>query len=188
KDDTNYNSKQFILKNELASNSANAGVSLGSRPMENSMWGNIMTSYKDTKEVQYQINMKFGDVDYLKLYGFHLVAGRNFVASDTMNEIVINEKAVQAYGFQSAQETIGEFLSRSGDKSFSYPIVGVVSDFHQFGVQSEIDPVLITTSKGQSSVLNIKLPEDVSQWSGSLRSIEQEWKKLYSGVPFSYTF
>lgn len=187
-DDPKYKDKQFVLKNELLRDATIKGVSIGNRPMDNSMWGNIMTYYKDTIEVQQQINMKFGDVDYLKLYGFHLLAGRNFVASDTMNEIVINEKAVRAYGFQSPQEAIGQLLSRAGDRAFSYPIVGVVSDFHQFGIQSEINPVLITTSKNQTPILNIKLSDDTSQWSTSLKVIEREWKKLYEGVPFNYRF
>jgi len=187
-DNPKYKDKAYVLKNELLRNAAIAGVSIGSRPMDNSMWGNIMTHYKDSLEVQQQINMKFGDTDYLELYGFHLLAGRNFVASDTMNEMVINEKAVQAYGFQSPQEAIGKLLSRAGDKTFSYPIVGVVSDFHQFGIQSKIDPVLMTTSKDQTSILNIKLPDDASKWSGSIKVIEREWKKLYVGVPFKYSF
>jgi ABC-type antimicrobial peptide transport system permease subunit len=104
-----------------------------------------------------------------------------------MNELVINEKAVEAYGFQSPQDAIGKVLVRPNDKS-TYPIVGVVSDFHQFGIQAKIDPVLISTSKKQSSILNIKLPDEVSKWKESLKVIEQQWKKLYAGVPFNYTF
>jgi ABC-type antimicrobial peptide transport system permease subunit len=187
KNDPKYKDRQFILKNELARNSAIAGVSIGNRPMDNSMMANVMSYYKDTTEIQHQINMKFGDTDYLRLYGFHLLAGRNFSASDTMNELVINEKAVEAYGFQSPQDAIGKVLVRPNDKS-TYPIVGVVSDFHQFGIQAKIDPVLISTSKKQSSILNIKLPDEVSKWKESLKVIEQQWKKLYAGVPFNYTF
>lgn len=187
-EDPKYKDKQFVLKTELLRNANIEGVSLGSRPMDNSMMGNIMTYFKDTAENQQQINLKFGDTDYLHLYDFHLLAGRNFVASDTMNEIVINDKAVQAYGFQSPQDAIGKALSPSGDKSKAYPIVGVVSDFHQFGIQSKIDPVLITTNKSQNSIFNIKLPKDASKWSASLKVIEREWKKLYAGVPFKYSF
>lgn len=152
------------------------------------MWGNIMTYYKDTTEIQQQINMKFGDTDYLKLYGFKLLAGRNFVASDKMNEIVINEKAVEAYGFKSPEDAVGKVLSQAGNKARSYPIVGVVSDFHQFGIQSKIDPVLISTNKSQGSTLNIKLPDDASKWNASIKVIEKEWKKIYAGVPFKYSF
>lgn len=188
KNDPKYKNKQFVLKDELLKNTAIAGVSIGSLPMDNSMWGNIMTYYKDTTENQQQINMKFADTNYLELYDFKLLAGRNFQAADTMNELLINEKAVEAYGFQSPADAVGKVLSTSGNKARSYPIVGVVSDFHQFGIQSKIDPVLITTSKSQGSTLNIKLPADASKWSSSIKTIEREWNKLYAGVPFKYSF
>ena len=175
------------MKNDLLNNTAIAGVSIGSRPMDNSMIGNVFSYYKDTTEIQHQINMKFGDTDYLHVYGFHLLAGRNFVASDTMNEIVINQKAVEEYGFQSPQDAVGKVLVRPNDKQ-AFPIVGVVKDFQQFGVQSKIDPVLITTNKKYSSIFNIKLPDDVSGWKKSIKVIEGEWKKLYAGVPFNYKF
>ena len=187
-DDPTYEDKQFILKNELLRSAAIAGVSLGSRPMDNSMYGNILTYYKDTTVNQQQINMKFGDTDYLELYGFQLLAGRNFQAADTINELVINEKAVQAYGLGSPAEAIGKVLRSSNDKPNYYPIVGVVSDFNQFGIQDKIDPVLITTSKSESSILNIRLPENISRWKESIKVVEQEWKKIYAGVPFKYAF
>src|SRR5690606_37909145 len=50
-DDPKYKDKQFVLKNELLRDATIKGVSIGNRPMDNSMWGNIMTYYKDTIEV-----------------------------------------------------------------------------------------------------------------------------------------
>lgn len=188
RNDPQYKDKQFVLKNELQHQAGIQGVSLGSRPMDNTMFGNIMIRYRDTTKVQSQINMKFADTDYLKLYGFKLLAGRNFVASDTMNELVINEKAVKAFGFSSPEEAIGQILVTPGNNK-RYPVVGVVADFHQFGVRSKIDPALITTSKGSgSAILNIKLPSGTSRWKASIAAIEKEWKKLYAGVPFQYSF
>lgn len=183
-----YKDKQIVLKNELLRSSDIAGISLGNRPMSSSMIGNVLSYYKDTTEIQHQVNVKFGDADYLKLYGFHLLAGRNYIAADTMHEIVINEKAVKAFGFKSPQDAIGKVLTRPNDKSYNYPIVGVVTDFHQFGVQSEIEPALIASSKNQNFTVNIKLPADASKWQTAIKATEQEWKKLYAGIPFNYTF
>ena len=183
-----YKGKQFVLKTELQKSSLLKGVSLGNKPMDNSIMGNMLSYYKDTAEIQQQVNMKFGDADYLKLYDFHLLAGRNFAPADTMNELVINEKAVKAYGFKSPQDAIGKVLASPSDRSRTYPIVGVVADFHQFNIRSEIKPVLIATSKNQSTTLNIRLPEDPSLWEAAISMVEQQWKKLYAGVPFNYTF
>jgi len=187
-DDPNYKDKQFVLKNELTKHPTIEGVSLGRRPMDNSMNSYLLSYYKDTVENQQQIYVKFGDADYLKLYGFHLLAGRSYNAVDTMHEIVINEKAVETYGFASPQDAVGKVLSQPGEQSHNYPIVGVVADFHQSGIQSEIRPALIASSKNQFYILNIKLPADVSKWKAAIQTTEQEWKKLYAGVPFSYTF
>ncbi|MFT4155275.1 ABC transporter permease [Parafilimonas sp.] len=183
-----YKDRQFVLKNELKSSAVIEGVSLGNRPMSNTMMSNILSYYKDTAEIQQQVNMKFGDADYLKLYGFHLLAGRNYMAADTMHEIVINEKAVKAYGFKSPQDAIGKVLTRTGEKSYTYPIVGVIADFHQFGVRSEIEPALIASNKNQNFTINIKLPADASKWKRAIQTTEQAWKKLYTGIPFKYTF
>ncbi len=183
-----YKDKILVLKNELSRQTSLEGVAVGSRPMDNTMWGNVLTYYKDTLESQSMIHMKIADTDYLDLYEFKLLAGRNFMPSDTMNEIVINEKAVEAYGLGSPEEALGKILVSTGTKSKAYPIVGVVADFHQFGVKSAISPTLITTKRIAGSTLNIRLPEQVNQWNSAIKAVEKEWQKVYAGVPFKYTF
>ncbi len=177
-----------VLKNELERSASVEGVSIGSRPMDNTMWGNVLVHYRDTTELQSMVHMKFGDTDYLGLYGFKWLAGRNFMPSDTMSEVIINEKAVEAYGLGTPQEALGKMLVSPSNKAQAYSIVGVVSDFQQFGVKSEISPSIIGTKKRPASTLNIKLPEQTKQWPAALSTIENEWKKVYGAVPFKYTF
>lgn len=186
--DPAFKDKILVLRNELKRNVSVAGAAIGDRPMDNTMIRNLLVHYKDTARIQSAIHMKFADTDYLQLYEFKLLAGRNFMPSDTMNEIVINEKAVEAYGLGSPQEALGKTLVLPSNRAVAYPIVGVVSDFHQFGVQSDIQPALIVTKKVPASTLSIKLPEQVSQWTSALKTVESEWKKIYPGVPFKYTF
>lgn len=186
--DPRYKGKHLILKNELLRQPGIEDVALGNRPMENIMMGNILMYQRDTTEVQSQVNMKFADTDYLKLYDFRLLAGRNFVASDTMNELVINDKAVEAFGFHTPQDAIGKLLTFPDDKTKAYPIVGVVADFHQFGIRSRISPAMITTQSRSLSTINIKLSKDVSEWKNTIKAIENDWKSLYAGVPFQYKF
>jgi len=186
--DPAYKGKITVLKEELGRSPALAGAAVGDRPMDNTMLSSLLKYYKDTTEIQAAVHIKFGDKDYLPLYGFKLLAGRNFMPSDTMNEIIINQKALEAYGWGSPEEAIGKTLVSPSGKARNYPIVGVVSDFHQFGFQTEIKPGLITTQRIPSTTLNIRLPEQPSQWAPALRAVEQEWKKVYAGVPFKYTF
>lgn len=187
-EDKSTREKIFVFKNELKKSSTVDGVAIGSRPMDDTMWGNVLAYMDDTTEVQTMVHMKFGDTDYLNLYDFKLLAGRGFMASDTMNEIVINEKAVEAYKLGSPQEAVGKMLVSKSNKFKAYPIVGVVSDFHQFGMQSQINPAIIGTKKIPHSIVNIRLPEKVSHWEAALRNIESEWKKAYGSVPFKYAF
>lgn len=187
--DSTYQQKIWVMKNELLRNTDISSVSVGSKPMSNSMIGNVFNFYRDTTKVQLQVNMKFADSDYLSLYKFRLLAGRNYRPSDTLNEVVINEKAARELGFKNPQDVIGKMLVSSyGTKT--YPIVGVVEDFHQFSVRSEIDPALIGSSKmsASASTLNIKLSPIVANWKKGIQATEQEWKKLYSDIPFEYKF
>lgn len=186
--DPKYKDKQFVLKNELLREANIKGVSIGGRPMDNNMLGNVYSYYNGKEDIQQQLNVKYGDTDYLSVYRFKLLAGRNLLASDTMKELVVNEKAVQAFGFKSPEDALGKMVVSPGSNK-RYPIVGVVADFHQFGVQSKIDPALITTNKKYgSNILNVKLTDDVSKWKTTIQSMEKEWKKLYAGVPFKYSF
>ncbi|GAA4300299.1 ABC transporter permease [Compostibacter hankyongensis] len=186
--DPKYKDKQFILKHELDNNPAVADVSLGNRPMDNAMIANMLSYYQDGNENQQQVQVKYGDTAYLRFYGFHLLAGRNFNPSDTMREVVINEKAVKAYGFKSPEDALGKFLVGKGDDPRYYPIVGVIADFHHFGFQSQIDPLLLTASKDQLRTLNIKLPPQSQKWHTAIHAVEKEWKAVYGDVPFSYKF
>ncbi|WP_018629404.1 ABC transporter permease [Niabella aurantiaca] len=186
-EDPAFKDKQFVLKNELNRNTAIGGVALGKRPMDNSMVGWALEYNNGTKE-QHVVNIKTGDTDYLRLYQFHLLAGRNFRASDTANEVVINQQTVKAFGFGSPADAIGKFLVSPDNKKKAYPIVGVISDFHQFGLQSAIEPVLIAMDKRQLNTFNIKLPPQPSAWKSAIASVEASWKQVYGSVPFEYRF
>jgi len=179
--------KEFILANELKRLPEFTGVALGDRPMDYRMMSNTHSYFRDTVEIQKALHMKLVDTAYLGVYGMKLLAGRNLRASDTINELIINEKALKAYGFSAPEEAIGEVLV-TPQNGQSYPIVGVVGDFHQIGLRSEIQPTAIASAKDRLHTFNIKLPKDPSQWQGAIHVVEGEWKKVYPGVPFEYRF
>ena len=187
-EDPRFKDRQFLLKTALERNSSLSAVSLGRRPMEDNMIG-MGFSYNGGKEpVQTSIHIKYGDADYLNFYGFHLLAGRNFGASDTMRELVISEKAMKVFGFRTPAEAVGKTLSLTGQPSKAFPIVGVISDFHQFGFRSDIAPTLLTTGKNQLRTVNIRLLPQPGKWKEGIATVEKEWKKLYPSLPFNYSF
>ena len=126
------------------------------------------------------------DTGYLRLYGFHLLAGRNLRPSDTINEDMLNEPAVRALGFNSPQEAVGQFLAARGGAQL--PIVGVVKDFHSQNFYAAIDPIVIMMDHSNLSTLNIKLEGAPRSWQATLKTVERQWNGFYPAGSFSYKF
>lgn len=126
------------------------------------------------------------DTAYLNMYGIHLLAGRNLENSDTAKEFVINETAVKQLGFKSPQEAIGKMIGQ--DEGMLLPIVGVIRDFHYMKFTSQIQPLLLTTEKGNINTVNIKLAGNPREWQSTLKVIEQKWNMFYPSGSFTYKF
>src|SRR4030095_4176083 len=80
------------------------------------------------------VSMKGADTSFFRLYNLQLVAGRIYFPSDTMREFVVNETVIRNLGIQNPQKAIGKLINVNGR---TFPIVGVVKDFH---VNSLRDP------------------------------------------------
>ena len=179
--------KEAVLANELRRLPALRGMALGDRPMDKGVVSSIYSYFRDTIEIQKGLHMKIVDTSYLAFYELKLLAGRNLRSSDTINELIINEKALKAYGFSSPEEAIGEILAIPFSDQ-SYPIVGVVGDFHQSGLRIEIPPSLLASRNPDLHTFNIRLPKEPAQWQGAIQAIENKWKNVYPGIPFEYRF
>ncbi len=181
-----YENKQFTLCNELKAIPGIQNISLGSEPMTSSYSSSKYEFKPDNKPpVERQVFKKWVDTSYLDLYGIKLIAGRNLLASDTTNELVINETAVKAFGFKSPHEALGKLIGQSDQK---FPIVGVVKDFHTQSFHTSIDPLAFESNKGNLNNFNIKLGSDPSQWQKSIKAIEKKWYQIYPPESFSYKF
>ena len=134
-----------------------------------------------------EVFRKFVDTAYLRLYGFHLVAGRNLHTSDTTDELIINETASKALGFTSPAQSIGKRISLNS--AASYPIVGVVNDFHARDFYTSIDPMAFMSDRSNLVTFNIKLDKvHPADWQKTLKAIESKWKAFYPAGSFSYKF
>jgi ABC-type antimicrobial peptide transport system permease subunit len=136
--------------------------------------------YRDgKKEIETIVEEKFGDTNYIKLYGIKLLAGRNLSSSDTVKEILINENYMHVLGFQNPQNVIGKYIDWN-DKLV--PIVGVVGDFNQKSLHEPIKPLLITTDIRQAYMLSLLLqPQnaDGTTWKTALAKSEKAFKQVY---------
>ena len=125
------------------------------------------------------------DYDFIPSYQLQLVAGRNFSRQfQTDNRaVLLNEKAIQLFGFARSQDALNKTIVRGGD---TMHILGVVSNFHQVGLQKPIDPMAFVLAANTRNFYSIKIAtSDVQK---SIASIQTIWNKYFPDDPFSYFF
>lgn len=190
---TNYNdtvagNKKLLLQ-KLKAEPGIAMVSLATSPAASfSTWSSII-KYKDgKKEVETDVQLKYGDSNYLKLYGLKLLAGEGIKESDTVNSFIINEVYANILGFQQPQQAIGKFLEWSGQQ---VPITGVVANFHQKSLHEAVKPLAIGSwGKSENNISVLLQPKNASgdNWKATIAKIEQSWKAIYPDEDLAYSF
>lgn len=148
--------------------------------------------YKDgqTSAEGRRTRMNFVDDNFLQTLNIRPVAGRLFSPefhSDTNNNIIINEKAVQEYGFGTAQNAINKKLyNKYQDNTSTFTIIGVVKDFHYEDLHLPVTPYgfFLNTSGFNYMVIHAK-PGNMA---AVLKTIETSWKKYDTSDPFDYSF
>jgi putative ABC transport system permease protein len=186
--DKQYKGKQFALADELRKQSGIQALSLGAAPMSNGYSSSQYDySSSEAKEpIKRQVFKKWVDTAYMHLYDMKLLAGRNLHASDTVNEFVINETAMKAFGFKTPQDALGKIIGQEGEK---FPVVGVVKDFHMRDFHTTIDPMALMSDMQNISNFNIRLnTTDPAKWQQTLKVIEQKWYAFYPPETFSFKF
>ncbi len=110
-------------------------------------------SYAGRKDVKANIQIRWGDPNYIKVYQIKLLAGRNVEQSDTMKEFIINNTYAKILGFQKPDEALGKQLNFNGK---NMPIIGVMQDFHEQSTHALIDPVVFAGNNGNTFHILLK--------------------------------
>lgn len=128
------------------------------------------------------------DHDFIPAYNIEMAAGRNFskqYATDTAG-FIINEAAVQMFGWKTPQNAIGKSMAYGSVKG---KIIGVTRDFHFESMHQKIVPLLMALASpniGGYGNLSIKVSGQNIQ--ASISDIEKKWNKYLPEIPFRYTF
>jgi len=180
---------KFTLLQELRALKGIKEVAMGSAPLSSS-FNSSNYDYRPTDTVQkkeLQLYIKNIGEHYLSLYQMKLLAGRDLAPSDTVQEYLINETAMRSLGFKNPQEAIGQFIGEQDRPS--YPIAGVIRDFHDGNFYKAIDPLVLLTRKQDLSTYNIKLdPHHTENWQAIIKAIEKRWQAFYPEDSFEYKF
>jgi putative ABC transport system permease protein len=186
---TNYNdtvkSHKATMLNMLRNIPEIKMVSLSSNPPSSGNTSVEVMKYRDgKKEIETDVQEKYGDTNYIKLYGIKLLAGRNLSQSDTTKEILINENYMHVLGFQNPQNIIGKYIDWNGKQ---VPVVGVVADFNEKSLHEPIKPLLIASDVGNEELVNLLLqPQNANGtlWKTALAKTEKTFKEIYPNDDF----
>ena len=125
--------------------------------------------------------------DYVETLGIEVIAGRSFSRAhpaDTAG-VVINQSAVEAFGFSSPQRALGETL---GIGLYSgLPIIGVVRDFHYKSLHKKIAPLVLMHEAIMLPPRRIAVRIQPEQKAAAIEAVRSTWES-FSGLPFDYTF
>ncbi len=176
------------VKEQFAKHSSITGATASS-----SIPGRSLSSFsislvgEDDEKVQDMFHLHF-DSDFIPEFGIEMMAGRAFqkeMSTDIRGAFLINEAAVEAFGWSHPEEALGKRL-RTGFGGRVNPIVGVTKNFHYRGLQSEVEPLVMEFQPDVFRYITLSL--EISNLKESLASIESQWKTLFAGKPFESFF
>jgi putative ABC transport system permease protein len=129
------------------------------------------------------VQLRWGNPEYLQVYQIPLVAGRNTAPSDTTREFLVNETYAHALGFQQAGDAVGKQLVWNNKH---VPIVGVIKDFHDQSMRAEVSAMVLGGANG--STFHIKLQPDRTSWKQTIERLQQAYTTMYPDEEFNYKF
>jgi putative ABC transport system permease protein len=137
-----------------------------------------------------RVDTQWGDHDFIKAFGFNLVAGRDFSRdhqTDADEAIIINETAVQRFGWASPDEAIGKRVNEKAR------VIGVVKDFHIFSLHQEIGPAAIRLVPVDHlpqwwNNYFVALKIQAEEIPKTVDELKRMWESFFPSRPFVYSF
>ncbi len=182
----NEKSKMQTLRNELMKETGVQNVTFGFAPAASGIRWTAMTIYRDPDGKTYEAiaDVRCGDEFYIPTYGIQMLAGRNFSASDSIHELVINETLAQKIGFTNPADAVGKVLNNFG--SVPKPIVGVVKDFNTGSLRAAIFPTVLAPRTKDYRIMSVRI--DMKRVKELLPKIEAAWTATYPEFVYGSQF
>lgn len=142
---------------------------------------------KDPKnaEESFDANRKNVDHNYANLFDLKLVAGEFYRAEAANDETVINRNFSEQLGYLDPQKAVGQrFETKWGA---SYRIKGVVEDFHNLSLLSEMEPVYLLSGASEYFEGGVKLKIN-DGYKQAISQIESIWSEVFTADVFTYEF
>lgn len=176
-------SKYQALRTELEKNSYTSTFTVVSDLPTNLVNGTISAEWEGKNpETQPLFTQLSTDGNFMDVFGVTLLAGRwfskDFVDSTSF---IVNESALKIMGMD-VTDAVGQRLKFQDIRG---TIVGVVKDFNFLPLQQPIGPLVLRYNWWGGEIVVRVAP---GQTEASIQALEQIWKELNPGYPFSYDF
>jgi ABC-type antimicrobial peptide transport system permease subunit len=137
----------------------------------------------DGIEGDFLTQVKLTDSEYFKVFELDMLAGKPYQPSDTANGFVVNESLLKSIGLQNPEDIIGRNLKVWGK---TYPVTGVVKDFHTLSLDEEVGPtILFSQIKNYYELANKINSNDPL---AIIKEVEKSWNAQYDYFLFHYQF
>nr|WP_299386358.1 ABC transporter permease [Allomuricauda sp.] len=148
-------------------------------------WGTGVKYHNNPEYEEFGIQAKLGDINYLNTFNLELVAGRNYFKSDSIMEVLVNERFGQKVGVTDPTELLGKKFEANGGY-IKANIVGVLKDFHDGDFTQEISPIFIAQNDDWYDEIALKVvPGNIPE---TLAKIKETWSDAFKGYLYEYRF
>lgn len=171
--------KAQVFKNELLSVSGVEKVSMANSSISYSSFGVLNKDELGVDEEKEVLTDFFsGDEDFIETLGIELVSGQT--PSKELRGILVNESALPAFSWEAEGDHVLSLVN--GD----IPLVGVIKDFHNESLKSEIRPSVISFNPNASKFALVRLTG--TEVKETLAQITEKWDAMATGRPMQYKF
>lgn len=185
--------KWLALKTELLRHAEISRVTAStSMPADEGWWrtgARIDGKKANDEQIVYTFQI---DYDFIKTFGIELAAGRDFspnFASDSSRAFIVNQAAVEKFGWESAEAAVGKkfsWLGEGPEHAKSGEVIGVVKDFHFLALHEQIAPAVFHLMPYDMDYLALRvLPNRVPQ---ALEVLKAAWAEFDPAHPLEYSF
>ncbi|MEQ8423530.1 MAG: FtsX-like permease family protein, partial [Cyclobacteriaceae bacterium] len=142
---------------------------------------------KDGQVRNGEISLTLIDYDFIDAYDLTMVAGRPFsadrLAADSESAIILNEAAVEAYGYTNPEDIIGMSYEQWGGDG---TVIGVVKDFNFLSLHNDVGLLSLKIWTSQFQKVSLKL--STANIGETISALKSKWEATYPDIPFNYYF
>ena len=183
-----YQKHTATFVNELLKYPEIKSVSGGNTvPGEEILDGGLIKRYEDSFSASKFVKSAWIGYDYFSTLNIKMLAGRSFSSEMTADSLslVLNASAIKALGFPSPEEAINQKISIAGLEQI-WTLIGVVDDFNQMSVHSDVKPIFFSLYTVYSTLYIIKFEK--GRHPSLIPKIKAEYEKFFPRDPYNYFF